>query len=175
MTGECLEWLTKRGQESARIVEIGCWKGRSTAALLRRSAAKLWAVDTWAGTLGDDKEQDKYFEGMTYAYSAFRSNLAYYFERQQIIPLHMTSVEGAHMLRTTQPNESMDLIFIDGDHRESAVRDDIELYLPLVKRGGILAGHDYSTLRWRGVKRAVDKFFGDRVWRGPGSIWFVRA
>jgi len=42
-----------------------------------------------------------------------------------------------------QFNETLDLVFIDGDHSYVAVREDIQAWRPFLRPGGILAGHDY--------------------------------
>jgi len=54
-------------------------------------------------------------------------------------------------------NESLDLVFVDGDHLQEAVSADISAWWPAVRRGGILAGHDY-TGRDLGVVRAANDF-----------------
>jgi hypothetical protein len=41
------------------------------------------------------------------------------------------------------------------------VKADILAYLPKIKKGGIIAGHDYNNEDWDGVVRAVDEIFGD--------------
>ena len=51
---------------------------------------------------------------------------------------------------------SLDFVYLDGDHSEAAVAGDIRLWRPLVKPGGILAGHDYGHPDFPGVKQAVD-------------------
>lgn len=58
-----------------------------------------------------------------------------------------------------------DYIYIDADHRYKTVKQDIGVWWKKVKRGGILAGHDYShsknkALRAKGfgVKKAVREF-----------------
>lgn len=56
-------------------------------------------------------------------------------------------------------DESLDLIFIDADHSEGWVLRDLAAWVPKVKPGGVLAGHDYDSPRYPGVKRAVDAFF----------------
>jgi predicted O-methyltransferase YrrM len=56
---------------------------------------------------------------------------------------------------------SVDLIFVDADHSESAVREDLAAWVPKVKTGGLLTGHDYGSRRHPGVKRAVDDFFAE--------------
>lgn len=56
----------------------------------------------------------------------------------------------------------VNLVFVDGDHSEQAVRGDIKAWLPHIKKGGILAFHDYNVpcppwpIPWEDVRRAVD-------------------
>jgi len=52
------------------------------------------------------------------------------------------------------------LVFIDGDHRERAVREDVEWTLPKLKIGGFLALHDCGL---PGVKPVGDEF----RWKRP--------
>lgn len=63
-----------------------------------------------------------------------------------------TTGDSAH--REIDDN-SLDYIFIDGDHSYEAVCKDLRNYFSKVKAGGIFSGHDYS---WEGVKRAVAEF-----------------
>jgi predicted O-methyltransferase YrrM len=53
-------------------------------------------------------------------------------------------------------DEFFDFVYIDGDHRYSAVKTDLELWYPKVSRGGFLAGHDY--VKTTGVIKAVTEF-----------------
>ena len=57
--------------------------------------------------------------------------------------------------------KEIDFLFIDGDHRAEAVTKDFELYLPLVRQGGLIMFHDViyrnaendvPTL-WKEIKR----------------------
>lgn len=66
--------------------------------------------------------------------------------------LRMKSTEAAK----TFPDESLDFVFVDGDHREEAVREDLEAWWPKIQPGGVLVGDDYS---WPGVEKAVTVFF----------------
>jgi hypothetical protein len=69
------------------------------------------------------------------------------------------------VLRTTSreaakhfTDQSLDFAYIDGDHRYAAVSEDIRLYWPKIKPGGLLIGDDYRTnVNSEGVARA----FGD--------------
>jgi predicted O-methyltransferase YrrM len=65
-------------------------------------------------------------------------------------------------------NESLDYIFIDGDHSYEGALSDCELFFPKIKNGGIFAGHDWSL---NGVRQAVIEF-KDR--HGSPEIKFVR-
>jgi len=56
-------------------------------------------------------------------------------------------------------NNSLDYIFIDGDHAYEFVKKDIVSYYSKVKSGGIFAGHDYS---WPGVEQALTEFFTEQ-------------
>lgn len=81
------------------------------------------------------------------------------------------------------PDNSLDLCFIDADHRYDNVYKDIELSIPKMKKGGILCGHDHDLDRFSpdliedeswlhtdtvngghfGVMKAVYDFFGDSI------------
>ena len=60
-------------------------------------------------------------------------------------------------------DQSVDFVFIDGDHRYEMVFKDIEAWFPKVKIGGIIAGHDYAWCT--DVRRAVHDYFGSGVSR----------
>lgn len=71
--------------------------------------------------------------------------------RERVKFLNMTGDDAhTHIL-----NDSLDYIFIDGDHSYEAVYKDLRNYFSKVKQSGIFSGHDFS---WDGVKRAVHEF-----------------
>jgi hypothetical protein len=57
-----------------------------------------------------------------------------------ITPIRSMSVDAA---KNYQDN-SLDFVFIDGDHSYEACKEDILAWLPKMKTGSILAGHDYG-------------------------------
>jgi predicted O-methyltransferase YrrM len=71
-------------------------------------------------------------------------------------------------------DESFDFIYIDGIHQYENVKQDIINYLPKVKKGGVIGGHDYGP-HWPGVKVAVDEMFGkpDKVFKDTSWIKFI--
>jgi len=53
-------------------------------------------------------------------------------------------------------NDSLDLVFIDGDHRPESVLADVSAWYPKVKEGGILCGDDFN---WPGTPEVLVRFF----------------
>jgi hypothetical protein len=70
-------------------------------------------------------------------------------------------------------NFSVDLIFIDASHDYQSVLNDIILWLPKVRKGGFICGHDYGHLKFPGVKKAVDEVFAN-VSTAPDFVWVVK-
>ena len=69
--------------------------------------------------------------------------------------LKMTSMEAVKKFE----NESIDFVFIDGSHEYEDIKNDIISWMPKVKKGGVLAGHDYylsTTCIFLGIKKLYD-------------------
>ena len=79
----------------------------------------------------------------------------------------------------------LDFLFIDGDHRYEGVKRDFEMYLPLVRKGGIIALHDIVEHRpergcevsrfWNEIKHSYKhlEIVRDRnqKWAGIGVLY----
>lgn len=71
-----------------------------------------------------------------------------------------------------------DFVFIDGDHSYEQCHRDILNYLSFVKKGGIMAGHNYhkaNNSAHPGVHIAVDELFGNKVGLAEDFIWYVQV
>lgn len=53
---------------------------------------------------------------------------------------------------------SLDFVYVDGNHTYQAVLEDIALYYPKVKKGGLICGHDYRPEVRENVFDAVNEF-----------------
>lgn len=125
-----------------RIVEIGSWKGRSTAWLAagaRLSGARVFAVDPHIGSREDP--------GAT-TLEEFRANIERTGLAAFVEPLVMTSAEAIQIV-----DGPVDLLFIDGDHTYEAVRLDADLWLPKLADGGTVMFHDVGTTGYSGPRR----------------------
>ena len=78
--------------------------------------------------------------------------------RAYICPV--SSVEAAKAVE----DKTVDFIYIDGDHSYEAVKADLEAWLPKMRPGGFLSGHDYFASRQPHVVRAVDEFRLNHSW-----------
>jgi predicted O-methyltransferase YrrM len=136
--------------EGGHIVEVGAWKGASTSYLAveaQHKKIRIDVVDTWSGSQEhkdiSDIRENSLFE-------TFIDNLRPVINL--INPIRTDSVSASKMYA----EESLDAVFIDADHRYESVKADILAWMPRVKNGGILAGHDYILVH-SGVIRAVDE------------------
>lgn len=72
--------------------------------------------------------------------------------------LRQTSKEAVGSFADRQ----LDFVYLDAQHHYEAVKEDIALWYPKIKKGGLLAGHDYLDGHIDegifGVKSAVDEF-----------------
>lgn len=50
----------------------------------------------------------------------------------------------------------IDLLFIDGDHAETALQGDIDGWVKFVRPGGYVLFHDYGSINWGDVTKVVD-------------------
>lgn len=72
------------------------------------------------------------------------------------------------------PLASVDIVFLDADHSYEAVIADILAWMPRVKPGGLLCGHDYHHPHYPGVKRAVTEYSGVQS-TDSVSCWELRV
>ena len=122
------------GRLSGKVVEVGCWEGRSTCALANAVAPDtLHAVDTWAGSPGEPSER---LAGERDVLATFKANIQ---------TLTAGNVEIHH--ESWQDFFSRDvgpirLLHIDASHSYDEVRGNIEAALPFIVPGGIVCGDD---------------------------------
>lgn len=149
-----------------KVAEIGIWKGSTTRNVLSSPAKEVvkeyWAIDQW----------DKYYPGYDRHVSGWDQETwdSLYFKTCKLLPyfpqlkvIKMTSVKAAKLFWKGY----FDLVYIDSNHTHDFIKEDIEAWLPLIKRGGVIAGHDYAYCDGEGgrdrcdVKPVVDDRFGE--------------
>jgi len=170
-----LTWLAETAQkcveDSALIVEVGSWCGRSTMAIAEHMQAGsiLYCVDAWEDLYGSNPSEtvsDGWVNAQD-AYVQFKNNLKSYIDDGTIVVRRYDSIEAAYKLKPFYA-DAVDWVFLDSSHLYETTKKEIEAYLPLLRVGGLLSGHDY----WHeGVNKAVsERLKGVRLIPG-GSIW----
>jgi predicted O-methyltransferase YrrM len=94
----------------------------------------------------------------------------FHFNQERLQKFHKIAIEklkpfNATLIQKTGleaaldvPDESLDFVYIDGDHRFDYVMQDIITWARKVRPGGIVAGHDYYRFSNGGVVDAVDVY-----------------
>lgn len=129
--------MVKLFPSGSKFVEIGSWKGKSTSYMAVEivnsgKQIEFYCIDTFEGNAEHQNNPE-----LPQLYEIFKSNMkpveGFYTD------MKMTSMEAVKKFE----DESLDFVFIDGSHKYQDIKDDITCWLPKVKRGGVLAGHDY--------------------------------
>lgn len=166
MSEKELTWLATQASKCMRIVEFGSHHGRSTRAIADNApeGAKIWAVDPWGGRyLTDDGREVADIN--TYVMPYFIRNLNDHIQSGKVIPVRNFSYNFTFM-------DSMDMVFLDGDHRYETVKRDINIVLSILPKHGLICGHDYGHPLWPGVKMAVDELLSSV--NVVETIWWTR-
>jgi hypothetical protein len=169
-----LAWLADQASRvpaGGLAIEVGSLFGRSARAICDAlpERALLLCVDHWQGTPGDPVG----VAGSTRRVPARKLWVSFLAEfademhnrvRPRVWPMKFDSEYVAYLLA----NRRADLIFIDADHSLKAVRADLRLWLPKLKPGGVICGHNYNADNLE-VVEAVDERLS--VTNPVGSIW----
>lgn len=131
-------------------VEIGVAEGNNSNDLIEHGVETMYSVDAWK-TLNQrgDGGYEQSWHDMNYNKAV--KLLSKHKEKSIII-------KGvSHEVAETFEDESIGMIYLDGDHSYEGVMKDLEAWYPKVVKGGIIAGHDYLSQDY-GVNRAVREF-----------------
>lgn len=158
--------------DGAHFVEVGSWRGRSTAYLgvaIKNSGKNIRvdAVDTWRGSPTEQVHQLDPAVINDTLYAEFITNIEPI--RDIITPVRHSSIAAVKQYA----DNSLDFVLIDGSHEYQDVVDDITEWLKKVKPGSMLAGDDYE---WPGVKQAVNELLPQaEIIHGPGLWIYIKA
>ena len=137
-----------------RYVEIGTFYGANLISVAQSYAlhpqSELHAIDIWA----DCPDYSEYKGKGDEIYAAFLKNV----EKSEHASKIKTHRGYSHRVMHTFEDESMDLIYIDGNHEPEYVLEDAVLSFRKLKRGGVLIFDDYG---WGGpdlTQRGIDAF-----------------
>ena len=135
----------------SRYLEVGSFVGTTARLAADAGFKQITCIDTWeGGTDPNDWINGLYQDKGDEVYETFKVNT---------VGLPTTAIRTtSYNAASTFGDESQDIIFLDADHSYEAVKQDIELWWPKVRPGGVLCGHDHSR-EYPGVVRAVEESF----------------
>ena len=141
-----------------KIAEIGSYEGASSEMFVL-NCQWLYCIDPYA-TGGDFSQETK--DQLDRAESVFINRMLDYTNYSKIKDKSFTASDQF------EPG-SLDMVYIDGMHTYDAVVSDINRWLPKVKNGGYIAGHDcYGE-----VKQAVNDTLGEVAEVFDDGSWII--
>lgn len=145
-------------RKNVRVLEVGAWKGCSTAVLadaVSEYNGRVVSIDTFKGSvntwnLGEAAENR--------LEAVCRQNMEKLGFAETVVTVISSSLNAVDLFQ----DEYFDLVFIDGDHRYEPFVTDVRAWLTKVAVGGILCGHDHTSERkYRDHDAATRKLFDD--------------
>jgi cephalosporin hydroxylase len=158
------DFLLSKINDGGTFVECGAWLGKSSSYLCdcAKDRINVFVVDSW---LGSDNEINTSHALAVEKdiYDIFLENMG----NRIFKPIRKLSKEAAIDFK----DGGCDIVFIDMNHSYESVLEDINIWLPKVKIGGYLAGHDYNIVDWPFVVRAVNENFATKDLTIIGDCW----
>lgn len=149
-------------------VEVGCWMGTLTRQV-KELVPDVWCIDPHEQVFN---EFDKYTCRMGAQgpvsqdeLNAIAEELYKDFGNRY---LRMTSIQASEYFE----DESLDFVYIDAIHDYEHVKEDIKVWLPKVKKGGVLCGDDYKPKRFPGLCEGVREMLPNCSVNGV--VWSIK-
>ncbi len=180
-------------KDNDTLVEVGVAYGKSLAYLARKaidtgSNCRIIGVDPWI-----DAEWDKWDDPNLLAKPAGGAYEAFLSEMRTHAPEELARVGVYRMLSTAAAKRiagwgasicaakgecdmPLSFVWIDAVHDKPSVLADIKAWLPLIRPGGMIGGHDL-TPSFPGVEEGVCEYFGSGGYARVGASqdsWLVR-
>ena len=156
---KCIDYVKTRTTVE-RMVEIGSYQGESTTLFAHIfKPNELYSVDPFVNGYDDcDGSSTGDFTNVIHNFN----------ERIKHFPCIKHIRDFSYGAVTQFEDDSLDFVYVDGDHTYDGVIRDIKLYLPKIKSGGFIAGHDLGketvTKAIRNQLGEVDIYFEDSSW-----------
>jgi hypothetical protein len=145
---DLIRYVIDRKGNDITLAEIGSHKGVSSK-LFALHFKKVYCIDAWDMVLKNDYTELNKNEIIESEIEFDKMNTEY----KNVVKVKNYSVDAAEQFK----DDSLDMVYIDSDHRYDYVKKDIEVWSKKVKKGGIISGHDYKNIL--DVRKAVQDSF----------------
>jgi predicted O-methyltransferase YrrM len=156
------------GRRPKVVVEIGTCHG---------GTLYLWcqAADPNATIVSIDLPEGEFGGGYPVCRAQFYRSFATGPQQIHLLRVDSHSPETAAQVQKLLAGGTIDFLFIDGDHTYAGVKQDFELYSPLLSKDGLIALHDIAP-RPEEPRIEVWKFWREVKQRAPGAReWFDKS
>ncbi len=131
------------------IVEVGSYAGVSSD-LFARFCKKLYCVDIWEGDYEGMREAERMFDEVLEAHK------------------NIMAIQNYSLIAALDFSDGeLDMVYIDGGHGYENVKEDIQAWMPKIKKGGWLTGHDIHLDTVRAAVEEITteyKRYNDESW-----------
>ncbi len=161
--------ISEKNKKPLIIAEIGVSHGNNAVAMLNEmNIERLYLIDPFL-----NYEEGPYIRNTIIQagyYKKMFKNIEPYLSKITLV------TKGSMFSSLLFEKEFFDFVYIDGAHNQPQVRKDCVAWWPLVKKGGVLGGHDIGHVCFPGVAKAVE-WFSKQVLNvfkiGEGSDWWI--
>ena len=163
-------------------VEVGSFIGCSAKILgnmMHENHGILLCVDTWCGDINmwlmsRFHETMNKTDGNPKIYDIFMNNMIKNNLTNTVIPLRVSSIVGARMLKVL--NYEIDFVYIDSAHEAGETFMELMLYHDILRNGGVIFGDDYKD--FPAVKHDLDLFCKhynySLIFTGDKDTWIIK-
>lgn len=169
-----MAYLARR-LELKTFVEIGVYRGRSlfpVASAFADNGGECYGIDPWLSETFKETELSDDVRALVDHFADTADFEAFYREAadrsvefgmdETVTLLRCTSEKAvSHFARRFKEHGAfIDMLHIDGNHDEHYVSIDAELYLPMVRKGGVIV---FDDINWEGVRKVYDREKEQRI------------
>lgn len=140
-----------RAMEVERVAEVGVWRGEFTQAVLDEKLESLQEyvlADPWRHLKNWNMPFNVEKERFDKIYASTMQKVHELDLRRVVRVLRGTSLE----VQANVTTESLDFVYIDGDHTITGITIDMLAWYRKVRPGGVLAGDDFRAPQYCGNK-----------------------
>lgn len=165
------------------LCEVGCWTGHSTSIISEHAkniGSKVIVVDNFCGNEGTPLLE---YAKDNKVIDMFKANMDALGLWKYINLFVMNSGDAHQYIK----DKSLGFIFIDACHTYEDVKNDLINYIPKMKDGAVICGHDYESNTYderyinedyvdgkhHGVIKAVNEILGEVEYKG--RMWWVKS
>ena len=153
----CMKYLKEHVKESLLVAEIGVHCGSNAAEMLHelQNIRELYLIDPYVAYVDRDSSCPQWYIYDSHTVDLYQkaaeANIALQPEGNKAKFIRLPSLEAVQLF----PEQIFDFVYIDAMHSRPHVDNDIRVWYPKIRIGGMLGGHDWGV---QDVKDAVNLF-----------------